>query len=163
MIPFPFQAGGLGRARASASSGSGYLYWCVQVVAVQGGTSTSCSIGEIEMRATPGGADQCTGGTASASSTFAPYVPANAFDNLGTTRWASQPSQPSRIIYLFPAPVNVGEVMIQAPDAGNYASTQMVKDFNIQRSNDGTNWTTERVVTGETTMTASQQRTYSVP
>lgn len=159
---------GVGISLGQVNSGGGaappatYTFWSVQVVEPQGGVSTICSIGELEMRATVGGADQCMGGTATASSVFMPYDAPSAFDNNTLTRWASQPSQPSRITYQFPAPVSVSQLLIQAPDAGNYASSQMIKSFNLQYSTNGTDWTTALSVTGESTMTALEQRLYAV-
>lgn len=70
------------QARAAA-----HRYWRIEWVA----SSDRPAIAEVEMRTTPGGADQCSGGTASASSYsyFGSGDPAYAFDNDLNTRWLS--------------------------------------------------------------------------
>lgn len=139
-----------------------HLYWGVRIDEVQGGTSTSCSIGEIQMRPYVGGPNLCKNGAASASSTFSGSYPASAaFDSNTTTRWASEASQPSRISYRFGIPVSIAEVMIRAPDVSNYASGQMPKNFSLQYSDDGVNWTTfGDPIINETTMAVDSERTW---
>ena len=54
--------------------------------------SAFLEIVEFEMRATSGGADQTSGGTASSSSDAAGRTPSMAFDNVGGTSWAHSSS-----------------------------------------------------------------------
>lgn len=116
---------------------SAVSYWRIMIAEVQAGTVSSVSIGEIEMRATVGGADQCAGGTASASTTFSGFPASQAFDNDPNTRWASNANMRAWIQYEFPAPVDVAQILIRSPDAGNYASGQMPREFSLQWSSDG--------------------------
>jgi hypothetical protein len=148
---------------AAGGGGGGHAYWRIYITAVQGGTGPNCSIGEMEFRATPGGADQASGGTAIANGFFDPYTPASAFDNSNFTRWASPGGQPSWLGYQFPSPVVVEQVAVRAPDIDNYASSQMIKDFEFQWSDDGSSWTTAATYSGESTLAALEQRLYSVP
>lgn len=93
------------------------------------------------MRATPGGADQCSGGTASASSSYSSgYLPANAFNNTPSDEWASGITFPHWIRYQFAAPVEVQEVAIQATDAAYSGSNEQPRSFTIEYSDDGTVW-----------------------
>lgn len=124
----------------TAPPGGGAEYWRVLVRKVQGAAPQAVSIGEIEMRATVGGADQCSGGTASASSVFGTLVAANAFDNNNTTRWGSLTYIPAWVQYQFAAPVSVGQLLVRSPDAGNYASGQMPREFQLQWSTNGTDF-----------------------
>lgn len=134
-------------------------YWRIKVTAVNSGSTVS--IGEIEMRELPGEVDLCSGGTASADSVYVSYIAANAFDNNLTTRWSNNAALPAWIQYQFASPVEIGEVRIRAPDAGNYASAQMVKDFVLEYSDDGSTWTQAgEGIVGQPPMAASEQRTY---
>lgn len=67
---------------------SPHRYWRIKVTAT---SSAYVGAGEIQMRITSGGADQCTGGTAFADSYYAPegLTPASAFDDDNDTSWAS--------------------------------------------------------------------------
>jgi hypothetical protein len=110
-------------------------------------TSGFTGIAEMEMRASSGGADQCSGGTASAISYFGSdptYQPSNAFDNSGTTRWVSNgTNQQDWLQYTFASAVSVVEVAIQArTDFADYTP----KSFSIQYW-DGSVWQTAWSVT----------------
>lgn len=131
---------------------SSHSYWRIYITAGVGSGSTAgyYTIGEIEMRATPGGADQCNGGTATAHDYYsATYAPAKAFDNNTTTWWASFTSNPiGWIKYAFASGVDVGEIAITERNTTppNFAP----KDFQLQWSDDNTNWTTVRAWRGVT-------------
>lgn len=95
-------------------------------------------LAEIEMRASRGGADQCSGGTPSASTTYAGNVAANAFDNNTGTYWESGASSgPHWVQYQFAAPVDVQEVMVRA---GNEFS-EHYSQVKLSYSDDGSSWT----------------------
>jgi len=128
---------------------------------------TTAAIGEIEMRATTGGADQCTGGTASASDyllSSATYAPDKAFDNDAVgTFWHSHSIYPAYIQYDFGSSVVVTEVSI----ARRYASTgdvQAPSAFDVQYWN-GSSWTTAWSVTGQGSWTGSigETRVFTQP
>lgn len=137
-----------------------HLYWRVLVTSTNSGTLTG--IGECEMRATNGGADQCNGGTASASSQWsASYVPANAFNNnYAGNPWhsANGGGLPQWLQYQFPAPVDVAELVLQArADGENNAAP---KTFSLQWSDDGVAWTTLFTHTTNGTWTTGEVRTF---
>lgn len=152
------RAGGGGPPPGGGAFGA-HEYWRVRVTAVDSGSTVS--IGEIQMRELPGEVDLCTGGTASADSVFGGYVAANAFDNNGNTRWSNGGSLPAWVAYQFASPVEIGEVRITAPDAGNYSSGQMPKDFVLEYSDDGSSWTQAgEGIVGQPVLGVSEQRTY---
>ncbi len=119
-----------------------HRYWALLVTYRSSG-GTSAAIAELEMRATAGGADQCTGGTPSGLS-HASYPAANAFDNSGSTLWfygaAVYPG--TRLAYEFAAPVTVTEMHVTLPGAaapypgGTYGPGAVW----VQWSDDGTTW-----------------------
>jgi hypothetical protein len=101
---------------------------------------TDVVIGEIEMRATPGGADQCTGGTATASSTNTTLVASNAFaDDGGTTIWGSAATHPVWIEYDFGTSVTVQQVAITARSSGDTSRSPHNIDVQVW---DGATWQT---------------------
>lgn len=134
-----FDAAWTGRPVSSPPGGVAE-YWRVIVDRVQGGAAQAVGIGEIEMRATIGGADQCSGGTASASTVFGTLVASNAFDNSNTTRWGSLTYLPAWVQYHFASAVGVGQLLVRSPDVSNYASAQMPREFRLQWSTNGTDF-----------------------
>lgn len=166
MIPFPFQSGGFGLTQQPAAGGGGggdtHLFWRLNISAAQSGGYVS--IAEIEFRATPGGADQATGGTPSASSSYNPaYTAAAAFDGNPGSEWASGNGFPHWIRYEFASAVEVQQVAVQATDAAYGGPNERPLDFAIEYSDDGSAWTVARTVTGQTGWTDSEIRLFSVP
>ncbi|MBF0611674.1 MAG: discoidin domain-containing protein [Magnetococcales bacterium] len=125
-----------------------HAYWRLYITASQGnptGKTYWHSIAEIQMRATPGGADQCSGGTATAHNYYSgSYAPSMAFDNSDATFWGSYPgSNPGNgwIQYQFASGVDVQELSITArndPGLTDYAP----KSFSLQWSDNNSTWTT---------------------
>ena len=119
-----------------------WLRYRLLVTSVQGAT-VSASIAEIEMRATYGGANLCTGGTAFADSwPNASFSPSKAFDGAASTTWISSPaSLPHHCGYIFSTAVSVLEVSITGfasfPNNNTYP-----KDVSLQSSDDGNVWST---------------------
>jgi len=145
-----------------------HLYWRLYVLSTEDGDAIR--IQEIEMAATAGGANQCTGGTASASSEFfdGTKAAANAFDGTGAA-WASdETAAPNKggggwnqwVQYEFPAPVGVAEIRITAD---GFVVNSAPYAFTLLGSNDGVNWTAYLRVFGEPLWTTNEQRTYAVP
>lgn len=100
--------------------------------------SSYTKLAEIEMRATAGGADQCSGGTPSASTTYSSNTADKAFDNNTGTYWESGASSgPHWVQYQFASPVDVQEVMVRA---GN-ANTEHYSQIKLSYSDDGSTWT----------------------
>lgn len=126
---------------------------------------TAVSVAEAQFRATPGGADQATGGTASASSTFSGFPASNAFDNDTGTLWNNSASGANRrwawLRYQFAAPVEVAEVALTMRNDGFIATAP--QHFAVQYSDDGTVWTTAWMVLGETGWSLGETRVYTDP
>lgn len=149
--------------------------WRYYVTAVSA-ASGSCIFGGCEMRATPGGADQTTGGSAFSSSTRSDgWAPATAFD--GTAASASVPDSwstisgdttlPDFLGYLFDAPVAVDEVTVRASLHAGF-NAYAPKNFKIQSSADTTNgadgtWDDEWSVSDQTGWSAGEVRTFTRP
>ena len=117
-----------------------HLYWRILE-----NTSTSqgaLSAAEISMAATNGGANQCTGGTAFASSTYGGYPASNAFDGDPSTFWSSNGNSIGVYIgYQFASPVDVVELVI-LPRPDYLADGQGFRNFSLQYSDDGVTYTT---------------------
>lgn len=138
----------------------GHAWWRLNITAKNG--STVVAVGELEFRATVGGADQANGGTASASGTFSGFTPGGAFDNTGTTAWASASSAlPQWIAYHFTAPVVVKQILVMSRDSG--ASDQNPTAWDVQFSDDGTTWTTAWSNTTASAWAANESRTFNSP
>lgn len=116
-----------------------HRYWRLAFYA-NWSTATGTQIREIEFRATIGGADQASGGTASGS-TGTTAAASLAFDNSvansTSTHWAASHSAyaQSWIAYDFGAPVTVKQWAI-APNSVNFEP----RVHGIQYSDDGTTW-----------------------
>jgi len=147
-----------------ASSVGSHRYWRINITATDTG-ATATSLAELEFRATVGGATLCTGGTASASSTFdASHTAIEGFDGNGNTTWSSVSSGlPAWLRYVLPSASSVNQVAIRARNEGGSTFGQTPKDFSIQSSDDGTTWTTEWSVTGQTGWTINEVRTFNRP
>lgn len=129
---------------APAYSGSphgAHTYWRIHCARSSDGNFTF-SAAEIEMRATPGGADQCTGGTPTAHSNFSSSFDApKAFDNNAATLWSANGSTSNGWLkYQFASPVTVAEVMIQARNDGSAGQTPRYGQ--IEFSDDNVVWNT---------------------
>ena len=135
-----------------------HQYWRVNITAA----NSFCAVGEIEMAAVAGGADQCVGGVATASGSYGSdpslFGPAKAFDNDLTSAWISSVSSSGWIAYQFLAPVSVHEVRI----APRSSPLQSPRDFTIEWSDDGVAWTVAATYTGRTSWTASTLTAFAV-
>lgn len=116
-----------------------HLYWRINVTA-NAGDASLLSIAEMEMRATVNGADQCVGGTASASSSFsADYLPSRIFDNDALTFWFSGSGiKTGWVKYQFPSPVDIVQYTIQAYHSNAARSPSA---WTFEYSDDNINWT----------------------
>ena len=152
------------RGAAAPASGGPHPYWRIHITAAQSGNYVS--IDEIEMRATVGGADQCTGGTASADSVYSgTYAASNAFNDVvnTSTPWASSSGFPHWIKYAFPAPVTVAEVTIRSNSAAYGGSSEHPRTFTIEWSDENVSWTVARTVPNEASWTYNEVKAYTVP
>lgn len=157
----------LRRGMMAGGGGGGvspHPYWRINISEVQSGTYVS--IEEIEMRATVGGADQCTGGTASADSVYSgTYAASNAFNDVvnTSTPWASGSGFPHWIKYAFAAPVSVAEITIRSNSAAYGGANEHPKAFTIEWSDDDLSWTVARTVTAQTGWAYNEVRAFTVP
>ena len=105
------------------------------------------------------GANIATGGTPIASSAFGASVAANAFDGSLTTAWTSATtSLPQWIGYDF-GPGNVRTIRAIGIHGSNSGYTnRSPKNFDVQYSADGVNWTTAWSVTNSTAWGVNEYR-----
>lgn len=143
-----------------------HAYWRIYITANNGATLTA--IQEVEMRASIGGADQCDGGSPSASSQFqTSFSPDKAFNNIhdgsnecwGTTAAGSVPSW---LQYHFASAVVVTELAMW-PEGAATNLGRAPKDFKLQWSDDGSSWNDALTVAGATAWTVGSANTYAVP
>lgn len=136
-----------------------HRYWRLYITANNGSTYTALM--EIEMRATAGGSDQCSGGSAIYSSQYPGQGAANAFDNNSATNWASDGSAaPHYIGYDFGSAVSVAQIAVTGMGAGAYA-TQNIRDFKVQFSDDTFSWYDVAVYSGVTSWADGETKLYN--
>lgn len=113
-----------------------YRYWRVWISASQAGGNIA--IGEIGMRASFGGANQCVLGAPLANVAQAGHPAADAYDGSSATAWASNNTIPAWIGYDFGVlnPVDVVELAITSWTDATFWSLAP-KDFTVQASGDG--------------------------
>lgn len=139
-------------------------YWRILITETRNNGPFYANVAEVELRATAGGTDQATGGTAAASSFDSTSVNADkAFDDSATTFWSSDggANLPQWISYDFGTAKTVSEVLIQAGNDATRA-TRAPKTFQIQYSSDGSTWTTGATVTDTPAWSVSESRTFTV-
>ena len=119
-----------------------HRYWRLYMTA---GASSACAVMELELRTTAGGADRTGSGTATASSNYPGWTPAQAFDDNTGAGWTSADSTnyPHWIAYDFGASASWGIIQIVITPRGSIIE-QSPAAFQWQYSDDGTNWTTQR-------------------
>ena len=159
----PAAARRLPRIGDEAPAGESHLYWRIYITATDSADAYKAQITEMEYRATLGGADQATGGTAAASSTYPGSSPADAFDDDAIVSWvsASGAALPQWLQYQFASAVEVAQVAITSGDSASRAD-RAPNDFLIEYSDDGSSWTTALSVTGEPDWGVTETRLYSI-
>lgn len=134
-----------------------HAFWRINVSANDGDTNY-LAIAEVEMRASVGGADQCAGGTASASASDGTSPPSNAFDNNATTRWSTPVGTLTGwLAYQFSSAVDVLECTIRAHPTSPARSP---RTGTIEYSDDGVAWIVLLKFGPETGWTNGQVRTF---
>lgn len=136
-----------------------HQHWRIYITATNG--SAEAATMEAEFRSTVGGADQASGGTPSASSQYGGFEASKAFDNnYSSTQWISQETgAPWWLRYSFAAPVDIVEFLVTRPTT----ATRAPKDFALQWSDNGADWTTLFSVTNQTGWGSFEQRVFSAP
>lgn len=133
-------------------------YWRIYVSANQ--SSGYTNISELEFRESVGGADVSSPGqpgrvdSAYAGTTNESHM----VDNNTGNYWESANGVPHWVWYAFGREVELAELSLRT---GPYAG-ESPKDFLIQYSGDGTNWTTAKTVTGSTGWSAWETRTFAI-
>jgi len=125
-----------------------HAYWAIEVTDVLGDPLTyGTLINELKMFDTGGGADLCTGGTASATSELSSgYVAAYAFDSTALYWSSVNPlSSSQKLIYHFATAVDVIFYSLTVYGVG---TNENPKSWNILYSDDGVTWTTAETRTG---------------
>ena len=120
------------------------------------------ALGALEMRGSVGGADLCSGGTATASSTYGGQSPALAFDGNNSTYWESAShgaGGSAWIQYQFASPVDVLEIAVlpSASYPNEYPFT-----ISLQWSDDGSSWTTAIPTSACSTPTVGYKEAFTV-
>lgn len=136
-----------------------HRYWRIHTTVSTSGSDAALSLFEAELRASVGGVDQCSGGTASASHSSGTAV--NLFDDVAGTYWANGgPSEASWFQYDFgiSGEVDVKEISITP----RYAS-QSPSDFSLQYSDNGVDWLVLASWSGVTDWGAGVERFFVVP
>lgn len=129
-----------------AGEGAGFTHWRLLLSgADESGGYQLCS--DLEMRATPGGADQCSGGVASASNSQSGNPASNAFDADTATMWSSGAYGAGEwLAYTFAAPVLVYELSYRSNVLVNSRGPTQIE---LQHSPDGgATWTTFKTWAG---------------
>jgi hypothetical protein len=129
--------------------------WRIRITA-SGNVYSGITVARIEMATSIGGTDECTGGTASASSVYSTHTADLAFDTQQTTYW--QPNGvPAWIEYEFATTKAIKEVAItQVPGAG---WSQGPGDFTVEYWN-GSSWIVAGSYQHESGSGAGPRRTY---
>ena len=137
-----------------------HKFWRIFISRNNGNAYTTLS--EVQMRASVGGADQCTGGYASCSGMGDPTWNADkVFDDNGSTFWAQQVKTGAWIQYEFASPVDVVEYTLSpTPDGSSLA--QSPKSWTLEFSDDGINWGFADARTGQTGWTLGEVRAFTV-
>lgn len=136
-----------------------HKFWRVNMPV--GGPSTYTYVTEITMASSAGGADQCNGGTPSASSSMGTHPPTYAFNNVLSTSdyWQSGADGACWLQYEFLSPVSVAEFTVSVYAAAPNIGPSTIE---LQYSDDGITFTT--VFSTSATWTAgSITKTYTVP
>jgi hypothetical protein len=139
MFPFPTPLLMVGQSAAGGSGPSSK--WRINILTTRALSNQGAA--EIEMRATVGGADQCSGGSALASATVGGpgNEPDKAFDNNSTTFWNSgSTTLPAWIEYDFPANVDVRQLGYLSSGLSATPTSLNVQYYDIATSSWVTYW-----------------------
>ena len=127
-----------------AGGGASYRYWRIYITALNAGGS-AVGIAEVELRTTVGGADQTTSATPVLESSYAmngegSYYPgASTIDGNTSTYWISSIYAP--LTQFIRYDLTTQQAIVQVAIYPYDASANCPRDFKIQGSNDGVNFT----------------------
>lgn len=131
-------------AAGASASAPAYRYWRIYITALNSG-GAQAAIMEVELRTTAGGADQTTSATPVLESSYlvaedtSYYPAASTIDGNTSTYWASAnyTSPPHFVRYDLTTQKAIVQVAIYPLGSSIYCP----RDFKIQGSNDGVNFT----------------------
>jgi hypothetical protein len=141
---------------------SAHVYWRIYILNDNGGSNVC--IGDMQLRATVGGADQAygSGGTASASTALGGYPASAAFDNNPSNWWVSNAQvNGAWLEYQFPSAVSVAEYTVSSRNDGPTYQSNSPLTWYLQYSDDGTTWTNADYQTGQTSWGSGDVRTFT--
>lgn len=135
----------------------GHRYWRLYITANSGG-SIYTALSDLEFM--EDGYDVTSGIANNASANSTTHGPASAAFDASTTSWVTGENQlPAWIAIDLKIQANINSLSI-TPQPGSPERTP--KDFDLQWSDNGTDWTTAASYTGETGWTNSEKRTFTV-
>lgn len=154
------------RTYPEAANPTGYHRAFRLFCANNNGSASSIILDELEMRATSGGADQTSnvgnsasnpGGRVVFSGQSAGNEAYRLFNNITNTGnyWASGVTTNGWAGFIFPNPVKVEEIALTS---ANTAATRAPKDMELQYSDDGVNWTTQKTFAAQTGWSTNETR-----
>jgi len=147
-------------AAGASASAPAYRYWRIYITALNSG-GAQVGIMEVELRTTAGGADQTTSATPVLESSYhmdeyGSYYPGvNTIDGFTNSYWASSlytPLPPHFIRY----DLTTQKAIVQVAIYPYPADINCPRDFKIQGSNDGVNFTDVKSFTSVATWTGWQ-------
>lgn len=145
-------------AAAGAQSGA-YRYWRILVSSNNGDTNV-LGIAEVELRGSVGGADLTASSTPVTGSTnMADYEPTRTIDNDYYSWWWAYTSFPQWLVFDLATSKDVKSIAITSISI--FGSARAPKDFSIQGSNDGVNFTTVKSFSS-TGWAASETRVFNL-
>ena len=114
-------------------------------------TSTPASTPTSSPTSTPSSANVALNKTATADSTYGSELVSRTVDGSVSTKWASSNTTGGHWIRLdLGQSYSIGRWVVKHAQAGGEASYFNTRDFKLQKSSDGTNWTDVDTVTGNT-------------
>lgn len=154
LSPYRFAADGGG-------GGAAHSRWRILITA--GMHPSYISVAELEIRATSGGANQCSGGSPSASGQYdSTYSAEKAFDGVASTMWAKPGVSGSWLAYQFAAPVECTQIAIKS-DNWSFGGNVAPLSFTVQYSDDGVAWTNWWSVVNSQSLTSGEVRVFTKP
>jgi hypothetical protein len=133
------------------------FYWRLNISATNYSSNTYCAISEFELHTSVGGAQAASGGFVSAS-TEQNYPGANAFDSNTSTYWETHDDVPFWLRYQFSSAANIVEYSIRS----SVHTTETPKDWTLEHSGDGVNWTVADTRSGQSSWSSGEVRTFTL-
>lgn len=154
LIINPYRYGGGG------GGGGTHTYWRLRFPqGINGGNDNRTQLQTVEFRATVGGADQCTGGTAFASAVHGSSSAASAFDANSGTAWftAGNDHFNSYIGYQFASPVAVEQISLTGSSDTSYSPRSII----VEHSDDGSTYTIYAFIPPTLSWSANETKTFT--